>query len=277
MKFLLSFITRFFILLFFGLLGYVSYESYSGKSELTTFLINNIETFSEEVLYEKTIQVKGLELLNEIDIEAFLPVDKSVIWWLFNRSKIETEIETQSLVADAKVNRCQWWKFACFYLEIKERIPMFIALSDKNAWVVADDGAFITPLHPSKIERAMFKRATGEYVKPAIVKGLFTEENSPEVSLARSKYINTAILKIEKETSKSIERVSIRDNGELEVIFRGSSYLVVFDKSYGEEGKLSDQIFRFNKIIEQFKDRERVLASIDLAFNALAVVRLKKG
>ena len=258
-------------------LSWFGYEKYIGDHSVSTAFFKNFRDYSEDLFYEKTLRLEGLKLLSEVDIESFLPLDKSLIWWLFNRSKIEMEIESHSLIADTSIDRCAWWKFACFTLQVKERVPTFIALSDKNAWVVADDGAFITPIPPSQIEKAMFKRPGGEYIEPPVVDGLFAENKDPEVSRARSIYINHAISQIEKDTERSIEKVSVRDNGELEILLRESSFTIVFDKSYGEAEKLKDQIVRFNKIMEQFKGRERTIASIDLAFNSLAVVRLKKG
>ena len=277
MKFIFTISVRLFICLGLLAISWYGYEEYIDDHSVSTAFLTSSKAYTEDLLYDKTLKFAGLKLLLESDIASSLPLDKSVAWWLFNRSKIEIEMESHSLIADTSIERCAWWKFACFSLQVKERVPTFIALSDKNAWVVADDGAFITPIPPSRIEKAMFKRPDGEYVEPPVVDGLFVGDDNPELSRARSVYINNAILEIEKDTGRSIEKVSIRDNGELEILLRESSFLIVFDKSYGEVEKLKDQIVRFNKIMEQFKGRERTIASIDLAFNSLAVVRLKKG
>ncbi|MEZ4753281.1 MAG: cell division protein FtsQ/DivIB [Bdellovibrionota bacterium] len=258
------------------MLGWLGYEQYSGDSRISNSLIESLHNKSEEFLYQKTIDFKGLSLLSELDIERYLPHEKSVLWWVFNRSQVEAEIASHSLVAKSSIELCSWLRPACYLVKITERIPTFIALSDTDAWVVADDGAFVSPIPVDKVERAMFKREDKTYKKPPLVDGLFTNENSPEVSLARSAYINDSIIEIERATAKSIESITVKDNGELEISLRNTDYTIVFDKTYGDQAKLEDQLARLAKVLEQFENRERTIKSIDLAFNSLAVVRLKE-
>lgn len=220
---------------------------------------------------QKTITLSGISMLDSLDIETRLPVDKSVLWWHLHRQEIESELKRNPLIQAAEISRCRTLSFSCFRVHIAEREPAFIALVGNKSWIVGSDGAFMAPLPETNVDRAMLRRGKEEF-RPAVVRGLLLEGASPDVVKARFDYIRQSIGSIEGITGRHIRSVDMQQNGEMRVLFEDLDILVTFDVATEQPERLADEALRLKTLLERLQGKEKTIKAIDLAYHKLGVV-----
>lgn len=227
----------------------------------------------DQFLNEKQINITGLSVLNRSDIIKDLPLKKSVRWWLMNSAEIEASLERNVLVQNAEVKRCERFSVRCFDVTVHEREPAFITSLNDTVWLIGSDGAFITPVPKKQFEAKGANVVMGR--TPIVVEGLLSESVSPDAAKARIQYVKAMISTIEPETGLKVVWVGLRRNGETALRFAGLDLEAVFDVGESDQSKVKEEAQRLKTVLNQFGDRAKDIARVDLAFDKVAVAKLK--
>jgi hypothetical protein len=228
-----------------------------------------------QFLTEKELNISGLQVLNRVDILKELPVSKSVAWWLTNAREVEAALEKNVLVQKATVHRCSDFSLRCFEISIVERQPTFIAALGDRVWLIGEDGGFITPIPRKQFEAKGVNVVPGK--TPILVEGLLSESVSPDLAKARIQYVKLVIGAVENELALRVSWVGLRDNGETALKFVGRDFEAVFDVADQDMGRVREESQRLKTVLSQLGDKAADVARIDLAFDKVAVVKLKNG
>ena len=226
---------------------------------------NQLGAIAEAILYKRDIHIASD--LNEGEkklVAALLPATNSTAWWHLNLKDIARKLEQHPRVREATLKRCSWIKLGCFNLEIAPARPKFIATVKNTHWYVGPEGDFLEPV-TQQVAAERYVEVQGAFLadRPALVK-------------SRLKYVSDAIQIIEERTDLTVNTVKIEPNGELEVVFENFNFLTTFDHTKDSPERLHDEALRLRSLLQEFSGNEERIESIDLAFNKLGVVRLKK-
>lgn len=243
------------------------------------FMPVNLEAVSEQagkLLSEKQIQVSGLEVLTRADIMQHLPLGKSVLWWQSHSQEIETMLETNALIQDASVSACPGSDLRCFEVRILERHPTFVAALGDRVWLIGEDGGFITPVPKKQFDQHGTNLIPG---RPALilVEGLLGELTSPDVAKARIRYVRSIIEHVEPEAGLKVRSVEMRPNGETALRFHGLDLRAIFDSVSERPERAREEARRLKAILKQYGRRAADIERIDLAFEKVAITKLKQN
>lgn len=228
---------------------------------------------SDQFLTEKQIDISGLTVLGRSDIVKDLPLSKSVSWWHLHHREIESGLERNVLIQKAVVKRCETFSVRCFEISIQEREPAFITTLNDTVWLIGNDGGFITPVPKKQFEEKGANVVMGR--KPIVVEGLLSDSVSPDAAKARIQYVKAMIAAVEPETGLKVVWVDLRKNGETALRFSGFGFEAIFDVSGSDLVKVREEAQRLKTVLNQFGDRVSDIARVDLAFDKVAVAKLK--
>jgi hypothetical protein len=220
-------------------------------------------------VFAREVRYRGLTFLSESDVGAILPRDRSNFWWLWNRSVIARRLEEEKLIEGARVERCADSLWGCFEVSVTERIPAFVAHVGDKAWLVGADGAFIgrAPL------AALDPQTPPSPTSPVIIHGIDSAGASPDVARARFDIVRTAIGVIETGSGETVRSAKVLGARDLEVSFLDKSFTVTFGLPDGDTARLEDEVARFARLGAELGPQQRLVRSIDLAFDRMAVVK----
>jgi len=220
-------------------------------------------------IFAREIRFRGLTLLAESDLGAILPRERSNFWWLWNRSAIARRLEEEKLIERARVDRCADPAWGCFEIAVIERLPEFVAQVGDKAWLVGADGAFIgrAPL------AALDPKNPPSPTSPVIIQGIDVAGGSPDVARARFDIVRSAIEVIETGSGETVRSAKVLGARDLEVSFRDRGFTVTFGLPDGDTARLQDEVARFARLDAELGPRQRLVKSIDLAFERMAVVK----
>lgn len=231
----------------------------------------------EAASVDKSVVISGIQTVQLAEVRRQLPERKSVIWWLLNKPWIEARLVENPYIQRARVENCDPWlvrSWGCFTVKVEERKPTYIAMIAKDPWLIGEDGGFISPLSDPRASR--FVRENAGSFRPKIIRGLMGENQSPETIKARFERIRSSIRLVEASSEMEIEWVQLKDNGELDVRFREPRLMATFDSSEDESGMLQGKAKRLRQLVDELGEKKDLLARVDLAFENVAVVGLKK-
>lgn len=228
-----------------------------------------------EFLFSKRVAIKGMDD-NDESIRRALPEDRSVAWWLLNRSTIGAQLSMLPQVESAAVTSCAGeWSARCFEVHIQERKPTIVALVEDHAWLVGRDGGFVKPLPNvrsfSDVEEFV-ESANSGLIGVDGVSGL---GGGLELIRGRLRYVTEVIETIEAELGLKVRLVTLEKNGEARVIFEGRPYPVLFGFSGSDRSSIVLEASRYKQLLSRLNQRDDVIKEVDLAFQKVAVIRLK--
>jgi cell division septal protein FtsQ len=203
---------------------------------------------------EKEVRLEGLKWLSRTEIERVLPLERSVLWWMFNAPAVQSKVAESPWVGGASVERCgesvlsEW---GCFVVSVKERAPRFLAVVDDEAWVISDDGTFVLPA-----ASAMKENSEERYRGLVTIEGLASRHQSPDLVRSQVALASTTIATLEKAVKLKVKGVDFVGRGDIAVSFQ-------------EQGE------RCAKLLGQLNGRLTEVDRIDLAFSQVGVVKFK--
>jgi len=267
----------FFILVFSFVDLWLNPSAVPGFIKIKSQLIASTHT----LLYRKSVNITGLKLLSDADLKLEGYAERSNLWWLFNRAEIEQALRSNALIQEVNLSPCSLLSFSCFNLKIEERNPELLASMGKGIWLVGSDGGFISPIpgeesFNQKLKQLIQDKKIKSLNQNVIVTGLLPNDASLNILKPRFEYVKNAIGNIEAETALKVKKVQINDSGEMEVKFENFPFLAVFGVGQHSADRLGKEVRRLTRILKEFKGREENLQRIDLAFDALAVVKLNQ-
>jgi hypothetical protein len=229
-----------------------------------------------QFLFHKTIAIEGVGASEEESILSALPASRSVLWWFLNRSSIAAQLAMLPRVESASVTSCaDEWDLRCFVVHVQERKPVFVTIVGDHGWLVGKDGGLVKPLPNVRTvsDVEAFREVSEEPL--VAVDGVESPESGLEVVRGRLRYVADVIATIESELPMKIQSVSLERNGEARVSFQGKPYPVLFGFADSDLSSLAEEARRFNLLLSRLEGREELIREIDLAFQKVAVVRLK--
>jgi hypothetical protein len=225
-----------------------------------------------DLAYRKMLFFDGLQRLSEKEVSALLPEDRSTLWWLWHRRRIEEQAARHPLIEHLRVANCGAFAWGCFLIKLSERTPRMLASLNDELWLVGADGGFMKPL-----------RAAGQTggegaaaVELPLIKGMLSPEMSAEEARLRYQYVNKALAIVEAETGFKVSELRLQDSGEMVVNFRGGPAEVTFDVPDGDYGELREEARHLLAVLAELKGQSENVVAIDLAYKELAVVRTRE-
>jgi hypothetical protein len=227
----------------------------------------------EDLVQSKDIRIEGLKHLPRSVVEDLLPSDRSVPWWMANVALLRSSVATNPWVESVSVESCGESvaeKWGCFIISVSERRARFVARVDSDAWLIADDGTFLSP----------FQRDHWQGVKrfsvPNVVQinGLASKISSPDVVRAQVGAATLATATLEEVIGRRIGGLVFSEKGDLQAFFKGYSFPVVFSAS-NDSATIRDQAERARALLPKLSDRLGEIERVDLAFSKVGVVTFK--
>ena len=228
---------------------------------------------SGALLQEKEVRIEGLKVLPRSEVERVLPYDKSVLWWHINGTDIQSKVEESPWIDVATLGSCpegvvRGW--GCFVITVNERTPKFIAAVDNERWIIGDDGAFIMPSGGPLY--GLDANAINHLV---LVEGLASRTHSPDMVRSQLALAANSIATLERVVGRSARSLRFEARGDFSVIFEGVPFPVVFTAATDAPIPLAEQGERLVSLIAKLKDRLGDVASVDLAFARVGVVKFR--
>ncbi len=222
---------------------------------------------------EKQVRLEGLKWLSRTEIERVLPLERSVLWWMFNAPVIQAKVAESPWIGEAAVERCgesllsEW---GCFVVSVQERAPRFLAVVDDEAWVISDDGSFLLPA-----SSAMKESSEDRYRGLVTIEGLASRHQSPDLVRSQVALASTTIETLEKTVKLKVKGVDFVGRGDVSVLFERLSFPIIFSASRDASISLQEQGERCAKLLAQLNGRLAEVDKIDLAFSQVGVVKFK--
>lgn len=234
-----------------------------------------------KILQNQKLEIKGNKYLKETAIEKLLPEDRSIFWWLINKDSVEKDLLKNALISSANIKKDPRCWLGCYTLTIKERIPTYVVFLNSQAWIVGNDGHFILPIPGVSSESQLDKYLKVTENKLILISGVVDPSmssdvaTSPDFTKARISYINSVVPVIESEVRRSVKSLTMAANGELEVVFNDITPKAVFEYNGDDLSHIGKSAKRFFSVLQKFAGREGELKQVDLAYDKLAVLKLK--
>jgi hypothetical protein len=232
-----------------------------------------VEDWWQRNFQDKQVRLEGLKWLSRTEIERVLPLERSVLWWMFNAPVVQAKVAESPWIGEAAVERCgenllsEW---GCFVVSVKERAPRFVAVVDEEAWVISDDGSFLLPA-----SSAMKENSEDRYRGLVTVEGLASRHQSPDLVRSQVALASTTIETLEKAVKLRVKGVDFVGRGDISVSFERLSFPIVFSASRDASVSLQEQGERCAKLLAQLNGRLAEVDKIDLAFSQVGVVKFK--
>lgn len=220
--------------------------------------------------FEKDLRLSGLTIIGAEELHALLPADRSVAWWHLHRRDVETALEKHPLVANASVARCGALQWGCFTVAVEERRPEFVTRLGDKAWLVGADGVFMGRAPLAAVDPAA---PQAEGYAPVVLQGVDFGGSSPDLVRARLAAVRSAIRVLEEGTGQKVRAASFVGANDLEVRFDGLPFSATFELPDKGDDRLRDEAARFKRLYGELGEKHRLVKSIDLAFDRVAVVK----
>lgn len=242
-------------------------------------------------LYQRELLINGLHVVDAAEVEKLLPEEHSNLWWVFSTALLQTELLSHPLIQQAEVHRCRALSFACFVIDIVERQAGFFLTMGNQGWLAGEDGGVIMPLSVREIE-AYLNAPPGAALEavPAakkrripVVRGLWqTGQASSDVVRSRFEEARRAIAVIEQGAGRQVTYLELGAGPDLRARFAGLDLTATFEVSREDlwnspSPLLSERAERLKQLLDEVGDRSRDIASVDLGFEKIAVVRMKNA
>src|SRR5262249_39152990 len=113
----------------------------SGRSPLVPLYESALRVWND-----KRISISGNKMLAAEEVRRSLPLERSAAWWATHLGEVGLELRKNSLVADVTVSRSPACFWGCFDVRVVEHQPRFATFAGNRAWLIADDGSFVSPI-----------------------------------------------------------------------------------------------------------------------------------
>jgi hypothetical protein len=226
-----------------------------------------ISQLAHSVLYHQTFNIVPTPNVTAEEIRSRLPKGWSLLRWYKDTAEIKLRIERDPLIARAKVARCAWYSVNCFAVSAEERKPSFLVTYDGVAWIVADDGTFISPLGQNRMKNL----SVNNLLK---MRGVTQKVNSPDLARGRLSYLANAARVIESELGTKLASVELSPTGELKAQPANATFYANFNFSGKDLSRLGKEALRLRAVVDKLGPKMRLVREIDLAYQKMAVVRL---
>jgi len=226
-------------------------------------------------LQEKEVRLEGLTWLSRTEVERVLPMDRSVLWWMFNTPVVQARVAESPWIGAVSVERCSQEAFSawgCFVVSIKERAPRFLAVVDEEAWILSKDGTFLVP-----VSSAMKESADARYRGLVVIENLASRQQSPDLVRSQMALASHAVETVEKGTKQRVRALRFEGQGDVAITFERLPFPVVFSASREGGVPLDEQAERCSKLVAQLTARLGEVERIDLAFSQVGVVKFKNS
>ncbi len=229
---------------------------------------------------QKEYTIEGLHRLDGRVVQKNLPLERSNLWWVWNREVVASALGSIPLVQSAKVDSCagHWW--GCFVVSIDEREPAFYLLLQKEGWLIGEDGGVIGAVAADELSSAVSRpleavaeRGRGGAALP-IVTGLWSPSMSPDVVRSRLADV-PRIVQLIGNHEFPIRTITFRSGSDFIVHFDTLPFAVTFDLAAEDnwESQLQGKVQRFRSVVRELGASVQQVRSIDLAFTQIAVVK----
>lgn len=235
-----------------------------------------VKDFSYSKSYDKHVEFSGNTILTRADLLKRLPMDRSVFWWILNPKEIEVSLSTEQLLSDAKVSSCSRWyvsNWGCFTITVVERLPAFVALFSDKAWLVGQDGGFLSPLPKDVDLDKAVNKLERKFGRMWILKGLEDVKGSPDLIRSRFEFARDSLKLIEQGSEFGIQWAQVSHPGELVVKFKRYPFPVTFGGPDASEENWVSQAHRFQILISKLQNRIERIERVDMAYSILGVVQ----
>lgn len=219
--------------------------------------------------FSRELRFSGLEIVTEADLAPLLPSERSNLWWWWRRDTVAERLQHEKLIERARVEPCALPRWGCFEISLVERRPDFVTQIGDKAWLVDGDGEFMGRAPLTALDPA----APANPAAPVIVRGIDLSGDSPATARARLDIVQKAIDVIEEGSGERVRAATVIGARDLEVRFLGKSFTATFGLPDGDTVRLVDEVSRFARLHAELGPRERLVKSIDLAFDRVAVVK----
>ncbi|MFM1848741.1 MAG: domain, FtsQ-type [Pseudomonadota bacterium] len=224
----------------------------------------------ERLRFSKDVRFAGLEILDRGDLSARTPLERSNLWWEFNRAGVAAALQEHPLIKSAVVTRCGTMTWGCFEVAITERQPEFVTEFGGKVWLVGADGAFMGRAPRAALEGEETPRAG---FNPVILKGVDFDHSSPDTIKARLDLIRTTIDIVESVVGHRVLSATLVGGSDVALRLEGRPYTITFGLPDGDTARLTDEVARYVRLAAELGEKHRLVRSIDLAFDRVAVVK----
>lgn len=264
------------ILISLGIVGIFAAISWFAWPQTCRFALEETASFIRQLMYEKELRLGGLAVLRQenLDLQKFR--ERSNPWWQLYSNTVRAALMQDPLIKDAQVKRCADRIWNCFEIKVTERQASMLAFVGDKLWMVGEDGGFMGPVPERIVQGPDWSLNLQKLGSPVLVRGLLTTGVSPELLKSRLAYVLKAVTLINEESQQRVSSLELKPNGEMETIFLGHAFTVVFGVPTQDLMDIKEEARRFSEILEKFKQNPSVIEKIDLAFNKRAVVKLLK-
>jgi hypothetical protein len=220
--------------------------------------------------FHKEVRYQGLAVLEQGDLAALAPLERSNFWWELNRDGVGNLLSEHPLVKAVAVERCGGLRWGCFIVQVTERQPEFITEFGGKVWLVGADGAFMGRAPRSAL--ADDTEARGRF-NPVILSGVDFDKSSPDTLKARLDLIRATIEVVEAGVGRKVRAATLVGAGDVAVRLEDRPYTITFALPDGDTTRLKDEVARYLRLAEELGEKHRLVRSIDLAFERVAVVK----
>lgn len=257
------------------LAGICSIVSWYAFPDFTKPIVAELSRVYQGWMYKRELRYVGLKRSSEKSLREILPVERSNLWWLFNRESIARALKQTVLIRDASVTRCSDSFFdlgiGCYLVRVEEREPFLVAPHGADVVIMDIDGATLATVSSSEIEAKLLSLIDPNNAPPVTALGVVTDGVSQEIVRARFQYLKN-LIELSERSNFRVARIELLSNGESLVKFGGVPFPVRFDNTANESGRLSEELSRLKRLLIELKGREQFITHVDLAYDKLAVV-----
>lgn len=220
-------------------------------------------------LYEKEIAIEGLSALTQEEVEAHLPLARSVVWWHLFPGEVEKAVLQHPLVKAVSFET-SIFSPTQFVIRVHERQPRFVVPVQDEVWLVADDGVFLREVTTNVPERSEIRVPQ----RLILVSGATSRSSSPDLLRSRLRYLAQVAEVIESEAGRKIEEISLSGSDELQVQFSETDFQTVFSQVDDDFSGLAKEAKRFAMLRDRLAAQGSRVEMVDLSYPANAVVRM---
>lgn len=243
---------------------------------LASDILLKINIWVHSKLYDRTVLVKGIKNITADSIRQAVPQEESNLSWLFNRGAFIDTLKKIPLIKNAEITSCTDEFFPqCYTIEIQERFPAFVSISQDSAILLDSDGQQLAIVPSAELFELLSKMLDPAAARPKIIVGIIAPELSSDQARARFVYAKQCFETIEKSSGINFSRIEVLANGEILAKPSKANFVVQFDDSWGHPEILQDEAKRLTLILNEIHARLEDVEKIDLAFNKLGVVKYR--
>ena len=227
-----------------------------------------VQAATEAICCDIDVVLEGNVAVSESDVTRLLPMERSILWWMFHTEDIRARLSHHPFIEAAELLSSGVFPWGTFVIKLKERDPAYLALlPDKKLWLVSDKGELVRLFSDSRLSIESLP----------LVKGLVPSRHVDERKvLRRALYVQQFLAHAAESLSTPVRGVTLFGNGDLRVHFERVPFPVTFGSIEANPERVSVELVRFQKILDTLEDKEAV-ESLDLAFEQTAVIKRKKS